>query len=118
MLTLFLLAQAGVPLTGGFVAKLGVFKAAVDSGQYPLVLIATLASAVGAFVYLRIVVTMYGGVEGDTAIDDSADGGLAIDFPSSAVLTVAVAAILFLGILPGFALDFARDATLLLVGAK
>ena len=33
------------------------------------------------------------------------------------MLTVAVAAILVLGILPGFALDFARDATLLLVGA-
>jgi NADH-quinone oxidoreductase subunit N len=119
-LTLFLLAQAGVPLTGGFVAKLGVFKAAVDSGQYALVLIATLASAVGAFVYLRIVVTMYGGSDADAAvaIDENADGGIAIDFPSQAVLTVAVAAILFLGILPGFALDFARDATLLLVGAK
>jgi NADH-quinone oxidoreductase subunit N len=118
VLTLFLLAQAGVPLTGGFVAKLGVFKAAIDSGQYALVLIATLASAVGAFVYLRIVVTMYGGIEGDDAVDETSDGGLAIDFPSSAVLTVAVAAIVFLGVLPGFALDFARDATLLLVGAK
>jgi NADH-quinone oxidoreductase subunit N len=120
VLTVFLLAQAGVPLTGGFVAKLGVFKAAVDSGQYALVLIATLASAVGAFVYLRIVVTMYGGTDDADAeeIDENADGGLAIDFPSSAVLTVAVAAILFLGVLPGFALDFARDATLLLVGAK
>ena len=32
LLTVFLLAQAGVPLTGGFVAKLGVFKAAVDVG--------------------------------------------------------------------------------------
>jgi NADH-quinone oxidoreductase subunit N len=117
VLTLFLLAQAGVPLTGGFVAKLGVFKAAVDSGQYALALIATLASVVGAFVYLRIVVTMYGGTD-DAEVDETADGGIAIDFPSSAVLTVAVAAIVFLGVLPGFALDFARDATLLLVGAK
>ena len=31
LLTLFLLAQAGVPLTGGFVAKLSVFDAAVDA---------------------------------------------------------------------------------------
>ena len=30
LLTLFLLAQAGVPLTGGFVAKLSVFSAAVE----------------------------------------------------------------------------------------
>ena len=32
LLTVFLLAQAGVPLTGGFVAKLSIFKAAVDLG--------------------------------------------------------------------------------------
>ena len=34
LLTLFLLAQAGVPFTGGFVAKLSVFSAAIDVGQY------------------------------------------------------------------------------------
>jgi NADH-quinone oxidoreductase subunit N len=114
LLTVFLLAQAGVPLTGGFVAKLGVFKAAVDVGQYPLALIAMLASVVGAFVYLRIVVTMYGGGE---APADTADAGpVPIDVPTGAVLGVAAAAIIVLGILPGFALHFAHDATLLLVG--
>ena len=59
LLTLFLLAQAGVPLTGGFVAKLSVFSAAVDAGQYSLALIGMLAAVIGAFVYLRIVLTMY-----------------------------------------------------------
>ena len=39
LLTLFLLAQAGIPLTGGFVAKLEVFAAAVDAGDYVLVVI-------------------------------------------------------------------------------
>ena len=43
-LTLFLLAQAGVPLTGGFVAKLGVFSAAVDQKQYILALIGMIAT--------------------------------------------------------------------------
>ncbi len=37
LLTFFLLAQAGVPLTGGFIAKLEVFAAAVDAGEYGLV---------------------------------------------------------------------------------
>ena len=114
-LTLFLLAQAGVPLTGGFVAKLGVFKAAVDAGMYPLALVAMLASVVGAFVYLRIVVTLYGT---DPDADALAEGDAAVDGPTTVVLGVAIAAILVLGILPGFALDFARDATLLLVGAR
>jgi proton-translocating NADH-quinone oxidoreductase, chain N len=114
-LTVCLLAQAGVPLTGGFVAKLGIFKAAVDVGQYPLVLIAMLASVVGAFVYLRIVVTMYGGSDGDEV---PAGGDVAVDSPTRAVLAISVAAIIVIGVLPGFALDFARDATLLLVGAR
>jgi NADH-quinone oxidoreductase subunit N len=113
VLTVFLLAQAGVPLTGGFVAKLGVFKAAVDVGQYPLALIAMLASVVGAFVYLRIVVTMYG-----TGAEESGGVRVAVDFGTRAVLTVSATAIIVLGVLPGFALDFARDATLLLVGAR
>ena len=113
LLTVFLLAQAGVPLTGGFVAKLGIFKAAVDVGQYPLALIAMLASVVGAFVYLRIVVTMYGGI-GEEGPGDR----VAVDFPTRAVLTIAATAIVVLGVLPGFVLDFARDATLLLVGAR
>ena len=56
---MFLLAQAGVPLTGGFVAKLSVFDAAVDAGQYSLALIGMLTAVIGAFVYLRIVLTMY-----------------------------------------------------------
>ncbi|MDQ1533771.1 MAG: NADH-quinone oxidoreductase subunit [Actinomycetota bacterium] len=112
LLTVFLLGQAGVPLTGGFVAKLGIFKAAVDAGQYPLALIAMLASVVGAFVYLRIVITMYGG--GEVAAEER----VPIDLPTGTVLAVSAAAIVVLGILPGFVLDFARDATLLLVGAR
>ena len=114
VLTVCLLAQAGVPLTGGFVAKLGIFKAAVDVGQYPLALVAMLASVVGAFVYLRIVVTMYGG--GESATPD--DGAVPVDLATRAVLAIVVSAIILIGILPGVVLDFARDATLLLVGAK
>jgi NADH-quinone oxidoreductase subunit N len=116
LLTVFLLAQAGVPLTAGFVAKLAVFRAAVDVGQYPLALIAMLASVVGAFVYLRIVVTMYGG--GGEAPAEMPTGAVPVDAPTGAVLAVSAAAILVLGVLPGFMLHFAHDATLLLVGAR
>ncbi len=59
LFTLFLLAQAGVPLTGGFIAKLSVFDAAVDAGQYWLALIGMLAAVIGAFIYLRIVLAMF-----------------------------------------------------------
>ena len=111
LLTLFLLAQAGVPLTGGFVAKLSVFNAAVNAGQYSLALIGMLAAVVGAFVYLRIVLAMFA-----PADDEVAPVGprIVVDRSTGVALTIAAAAIVFLGIVPGIVLDFARDATQLL----
>jgi NADH-quinone oxidoreductase subunit N len=111
LLTLFLLAQAGVPLTAGFVAKLTVFSAAVDAGQYWLALIGMLAAVIGAFVYLRIILTMYAPEEGEEA---PAGPRLRVDAGTGIALAVTATAILLLGIIPGAMLDFARDATQLL----
>jgi len=108
--TLFLLAQAGVPLTGGFVAKLSVFSAAVDQRQYALALIGMLAAAVAAFVYLRIIVTMYAPADDEEQPTFRAR----VDYGTGAAITIAGAAVLFLGVLPGGTLDFAKHATQLL----
>ena len=54
LLVFFLLAQAGIPLTGGFIAKLEVFSAAADAGDYVLVVIGAVATVVAAFAYLRV----------------------------------------------------------------
>jgi NADH-quinone oxidoreductase subunit N len=59
----FLLAQAGVPFTSGFLAKFYVVEAAVERGQYSLAIIAMLAAAVAAFFYLRVALLMYGSEE-------------------------------------------------------
>ncbi len=56
-----LLAQAGVPLTSGFLGKFYVIQASVQAGQYPLAIIAMLSAAVAAFFYLRVALLMYGG---------------------------------------------------------
>jgi NADH-quinone oxidoreductase subunit N len=61
-LTLLLLAQAGVPFTTGFLAKLGVVEAAVGQlggAGAALGAIAMVATAIGAFFYLRLVVLTY-----------------------------------------------------------
>ena len=112
MLTLFLLAQAGVPLTGGFVAKLSVFSAAVDAGQYWLAIVGMLTAVIGAAVYLRIILTMYAPEEGETA---PAGPRLVVDTGTGLALALTGTAILLLGIVPGPVLDFARHATQLLV---
>ncbi len=56
---MFLLAQAGVPLTSGFFAKFYVIEAAVDSKSYALGVIAMVSAVIAAFLYLRIIVAMY-----------------------------------------------------------
>jgi NADH-quinone oxidoreductase subunit N len=111
LLTLFLLAQAGVPLTGGFVAKLAVFSAAVSARQYSLALIGMLAAVIGAYVYLRIVLAMYAPAEGEVA---PAGPRLRVDAGTGLALAIAMVAVLFLGIVPAVVLNFARDATQLL----
>ncbi len=58
-LTVFLLAQAGVPLTSGFVAKWGVIQAAVEQESYAIAIIAMVAAVIAAFLYLRIMVSMW-----------------------------------------------------------
>lgn len=54
-----LLAQAGVPLTTGFLAKLYVIQASVQQGQYVLAVIAMVSAAIAAFFYLRVALLMY-----------------------------------------------------------
>lgn len=57
--TVLLLAQAGVPLTSGFLAKFYVISAQVAEGGYALAVFAMLMAAVAAFFYLRLVFVMY-----------------------------------------------------------
>ncbi|MFM7763685.1 MAG: NADH-quinone oxidoreductase subunit N, partial [Acidimicrobiaceae bacterium] len=59
VMTVFLLAQAGMPLTSGFVAKFGVIQSSVAVGSYQLAVIAMVCAVIAAFVYLRIMVSMW-----------------------------------------------------------
>lgn len=98
-----LLGMAGLPLTSGFIAKFGVFQDAWRSGYEWLVIVAVLASVVGFFFYLRVIVTMYmQEPEGDEA---AAPGIVA----RSALAIVALATIVF-GIIPTPLLELAGDA--------
>jgi NADH-quinone oxidoreductase subunit N len=111
-LTFLLLAQAGIPLTSGFVAKFGIFSAAVDERQYALLIIGSLTTVVAAFFYLRVIVLMYMSVpeDGDTDVDTHPIG---IDLYNGAALAVACVATLVMGVFPSAFIDFARDATFL-----
>ncbi len=104
-----LFAQAGVPFTGGFVAKLAVFSAAAAAHSYAMLLIGVLGAAVAAYFYLRVVVLMFMTEPGEA----SPTSRVRVDVASGLVLLGTVGVTLFLGFLPGSFLHFARHATLL-----
>ncbi len=108
VMTFLLLALAGIPLTSGFTGKFAVFRAAIEVGAWPLVVVALVTSAIAGFFYLRLVVLMY--------FADPAEDGPSVGvpgLPTTIVLAVTVAATLVLGIVPGSVLDLAdRAATL------
>jgi NADH-quinone oxidoreductase subunit N len=105
VMTLFLLALAGIPLTAGFTAKFAVFRAAIESGAWPLVVIALLASSVAAFYYLRVIVLMYFWHPAEDGPTVGVPG-----LPTTIVLAVTATATLALGIFPGSVLDLAERA--------
>ncbi|MFP5371416.1 MAG: NADH-quinone oxidoreductase subunit NuoN [Actinomycetes bacterium] len=105
VMSLFLLALAGIPLTAGFTGKFAVFRAAIEQGAWPLVVVALLASAVAAFFYLRVIVLMY---FSPPAVDGPTVGVPGL--PSTVVLAITATATLALGIVPGSVLDLAERA--------
>lgn len=105
--SILMLGFAGFPLTSGFIAKFGVFAAAVAAGTTPMIVLAVLGvlmSAVAASFYLRVIVRMYFvEVDADAAEPTVVIGG---GLTGVAVAVGVIATILF-GVLPGPLLDAA-----------
>jgi NADH-quinone oxidoreductase subunit N len=118
---LFMLSLAGVPPTGGFIAKASVFLAAVEGGPIgvALALLGLMTSVVSAFYYLRVVYVMVGGlpaVEVVAGADGSAGGPVRLHASPlvNAALILAALAVTQVGILPGPLAAFAQQAGALL----
>ncbi|HLL64732.1 MAG TPA: NADH-quinone oxidoreductase subunit NuoN [Micromonosporaceae bacterium] len=105
LFTFVLLAFAGLPLTSGFMAKFGVFAAAIEDGHTWLVIAGVISSAVLAFPYLRVVVMMWLSEPGEHTPTVSIPGAL-----TAAALVIGVVATLLLGVVPGPLLDVTAKA--------
>ncbi|HEY3484937.1 MAG TPA: NADH-quinone oxidoreductase subunit N [Ilumatobacteraceae bacterium] len=104
-LTVFLLAQAGVPFTSGFIAKFGVIQSAVEEHSYAIALIAMVSAVIAAFLYLRIMVSVWlqPGEEGEPAER--------VPFPAGLAVTAAAVFTIVVGIVPGWLLDAADSVS-------
>jgi len=99
--TVLLFAQAGVPLTAGFVAKFAVIKSAVEANSYVLAIAAMVAAVIGAYLYLRIAVSMW-------LEEPASESEISIDPAVIVVIVLAVAATLIVGFFPELLLHATR----------
>ena len=105
-LSVALLGMAGIPLTAGFVAKLGVFIEAWRGGLEWLVVVAVVASAVAIYLYLRVIVAMY-------MQTPATQSPVAHDRPTAWSLGLATAFTLILGVFPQPLLNLVESAVYL-----
>ena len=102
MMLLFLLALTGIPPTGGFVGKIYLFAAAVESGWIWVAVVGVLTSAISLYYYIGLVVQMYLKDAGDATPRPLHAPGLLGTIAICAVVT------LILGLVPGPFIDIAK----------
>ena len=103
-MTVMLLSLAGFPPTAGFVGKFYIFKSAIGAELYLLVIVGAINTAISAFYYLRVIVTMY--------MREPEEELAFSPYASTLVvgLILAVVGILLIGILPSLMLTPAQNS--------
>jgi NADH-quinone oxidoreductase subunit N len=98
LMTLFMVALAGIPGTAGFTGKFLIFKAAVDAGYVWLAILGVLMSVVSVYYYLRVPVLMYMRDPGEET------PRLGLGVGEIAVLGACAVGVLYLGLFPNSSL--------------
>jgi NADH-quinone oxidoreductase subunit N len=98
----FLLSLGGIPPAAGFMGKLWIFAAAIDAGYVWLAVIGVANTVLSLGYYLRVVMFMWS--------PDPEGSGPAAPIPAAltAVLIVAAAGTIGLGVYPGLLFDLAQ----------
>jgi NADH-quinone oxidoreductase subunit N len=109
-MTVFLFSLAGIPPTGGFVGKYVIFQAAIESERYLLAVAGALNAVIAACYYLRLIVVMW-----MKEPEEVEEFPMPVSGSTAFVVVVAVIAVFWLGILPGWVLDLTRGLAALLV---
>lgn len=103
-LTIFLVSLTGIPPTGGLIAKLYIFGAAVSAGWIWLVVIAGITTVISLFYYIRVVRNMFFYKPEDNTPQ------LTFDLMSKVILIALLVPTLLLGIYFTPLLEFARNS--------
>jgi NADH-quinone oxidoreductase subunit N len=113
---LFMISLSGLPPTGGFVAKLAIWQAAVETGRMQgivLALVIALTTVVSVVYYLRVAYTMFTRRGGDVS---SVEASTVTITPSpwvAIVLAITAVAVIVTGVLPSALQTFVQQVALL-----
>ncbi len=94
VLAVALFSLAGVPPSAGFLAKFGIFHAALAAGYPSLALFGVLAALLSIYYYLKVVILLF-------MSEQEASEGPATRLSEHLVLLVSAGAVLVLGLYPG-----------------
>ena len=106
VMTVFLLSLAGFPGTGGFMGKIFLLQGAIEADLVYLSVILVLTTVASYWYYLRVAWYMWM----KRARDDQANEGIVVTIAMRLALVVGVALVLYLGVFPGAALEFAQSS--------
>jgi NADH-quinone oxidoreductase subunit N len=96
--TIFLLSLAGIPLTGGFMAKYYMISAVIGTGKFLwLVVLALLCAAVSVYYYFRVIQAMY--------FKEGIAQNLEISNGFKGMLILLAALVILLGLFPQLLID-------------
>lgn len=93
LMAIFMFSLAGIPPLAGFFAKLYVFSGAVEAGLAWLAIVGVINSALGAYYYLRVTVSMFMAEPAAGAAETAKPG-----WPVMATVLIAALATVLLGI--------------------
>ena len=95
-----------MPTTSGFVAKFSVISEAVGAGSYAVAITAMVSAVVAAYLYLRIMMTVWNGESTD-------DSEVRVPVAAGAVVATCAAFTVTVGLFPGWLLNLAGSLEVL-----
>jgi NADH-quinone oxidoreductase subunit N len=100
---IFMLSLGGIPPTAGFMGKLWLFGAAIDSGLVWLAVIFVVNSVISLYYYYRVIVFMW-------LKDETTGSEITINPAMATALVIAVIGSLLFGVYPQVLFDHAQSA--------
>lgn len=109
IMTTLLLSLAGIPLTAGFIGKFYVIAIGVDARQWLLMGAVIVGSAIGLYYYLRVMIMMFQPIPVRERVSEPLNW---VQNAGGAMLMLAMALMLVIGVYPEPFLDLIRASVL------